>query len=452
VFTEFRLRNFRTHKDTRIRLGALTLLIGGNNSGKTNFLAGIREFSKLAARGRPESANTVGGATPEVGRSGAKDEDYLAHVHRLSRPEPLVYSCVWQRHGKRVAYELSLTPHVHTHEAVPAPPIAYCSERIELARHESDAPVVVETGTEGRRSELGLQKRVASEVAHAWPLEARRSADPARDTAALFFENLSRCRYFDLQTRSLQGYGDGNGARPSRRETTAAGEAPSQASITDRLRTDGGGLHAALRQMSETDQEALQRWQAALQRFEPSFRAVKLGGGEGPRWGFDLGGETLHLDDFAPDVVSGGLLRAAAVGLLAEMESPPPLIMLEEIENGISQRNLATFLAWLRQAAGPPQPPHGDYRTQFILTSHSPSVLREFSEYLNDAYFFRLHQYGYRSVVTNLGDSMATYINMGVAEGEVIPAEHEGDRPTVVASPTELTDMWFSGTIGGGVV
>ncbi|WP_083786884.1 AAA family ATPase [Gloeothece verrucosa] len=45
MFTKITLKNFRTHKLTTIELQPVTLLIGNNNSGKTNFLAGIQHFS-----------------------------------------------------------------------------------------------------------------------------------------------------------------------------------------------------------------------------------------------------------------------------------------------------------------------------------------------------------------------------------------------------------------------
>ncbi|WP_199246918.1 AAA family ATPase [[Phormidium] sp. ETS-05] len=55
MFTQITLKNFSPHKLTTIRLDRVTLLIGNNNSGKTNFLAGINHFCHLVRRGRPQN-------------------------------------------------------------------------------------------------------------------------------------------------------------------------------------------------------------------------------------------------------------------------------------------------------------------------------------------------------------------------------------------------------------
>ena len=54
MFKQVTLENFRTHKSTTIELYPVTLLIGNNNSGKTNLLAGIQHFCNLVRRGNPD--------------------------------------------------------------------------------------------------------------------------------------------------------------------------------------------------------------------------------------------------------------------------------------------------------------------------------------------------------------------------------------------------------------
>ena len=55
MFKQVTLENFRTHKSTTIELYPVTLLIGNNNSGKTNLLAGIQHFSNLVKKGNPDN-------------------------------------------------------------------------------------------------------------------------------------------------------------------------------------------------------------------------------------------------------------------------------------------------------------------------------------------------------------------------------------------------------------
>jgi AAA15 family ATPase/GTPase len=59
MFKDITLKNFRTHKLTKIELHPITLFIGNNNSGKTNFLAGIQHFSRLVRRGRPDHFDRI---------------------------------------------------------------------------------------------------------------------------------------------------------------------------------------------------------------------------------------------------------------------------------------------------------------------------------------------------------------------------------------------------------
>jgi AAA15 family ATPase/GTPase len=62
MFKKITLKNYRTHIDTTLELQEITLLMGGNNAGKSNLLTGIQDFSKLVSHVSPKSAknNTIG--------------------------------------------------------------------------------------------------------------------------------------------------------------------------------------------------------------------------------------------------------------------------------------------------------------------------------------------------------------------------------------------------------
>ncbi|RKZ42588.1 MAG: DNA replication protein [Gammaproteobacteria bacterium] len=45
MFNQITLINYKTHQSTTITLNPITLLIGDNNSGKTNLLSGIQHFT-----------------------------------------------------------------------------------------------------------------------------------------------------------------------------------------------------------------------------------------------------------------------------------------------------------------------------------------------------------------------------------------------------------------------
>ena len=162
-------------------------------------------------------------------------------------------------------------------------------------------------------------------------------------------------------------------------------------------------------------------------------------------WLFDLGHVPPRAEEFPPQAVSDGLLRAAAIALLSSMPTPPALLMIEEIENGISQRNLGRFWSWPQQAAGLPDSTDRGYNTQFLLTSHSPSILLEISKHLDDVFYMRLERRGYKSVVRNLNSALLGFVDLGTVEGEV---EKRDGNDVVILSPQDIMNLWYSGVIG----
>jgi len=225
-----------------------------------------------------------------------------------------------------------------------------------------------------------------------------------------------------------------------------------QLSIASVLGEKGEYLQAVLSriQKDERERQTFDRFLTALRRFEPSFHGV-LYEKEQLFWQFDLGRIPARPDSFSSEVVSDGLLKAAAVALLSAMWGPPAIILLEEIGNGISQENLRGFIDdLLRQGAGVESATDRGYRTQFIITSHNPSVLRLFADSLNEVFYVRLdRKHGYRSMVTSLNTSLASFIDLGTVEGE---SEERNGKRIVKISPEDLMQLWYSGAIGGGLL
>jgi AAA15 family ATPase/GTPase len=99
MFTQITLKNYRTHKSTTIELGPVTLLIGNNNSGKTNLLAGIQHFSWLVRRANPQHVSF-----PSI-----KERDYFPHRHRLaSDDEVMSISVSWTNQKGEINYVMEL--------------------------------------------------------------------------------------------------------------------------------------------------------------------------------------------------------------------------------------------------------------------------------------------------------------------------------------------------------
>src|SRR5262245_18224342 len=98
------------------------------------------------------------------------------------------------------------------------------------------------------------------------------------------------------------------------------------------------------------------------------------------------------------------------------MPKPPAIILLEEIEDGISQRNIRRLIESLYLAARTIESDSRGHHTQFVLTSHSPAVVREFWQDLDAVYYVRLDRGSYRTVMANLNDTFAAFVDMGSVE------------------------------------
>ena len=98
MFKQVTLENFRTHKSTTIELYPVTLLIGNNNSGKTNFLAGIQHFCNLVRRGNFNN---------EIDQTINANKDLSPHKYRLAKDdEPMSFSILWNNQYGEINYKL----------------------------------------------------------------------------------------------------------------------------------------------------------------------------------------------------------------------------------------------------------------------------------------------------------------------------------------------------------
>jgi len=304
-----------------------------------------------------------------------------------------------------------------------------CRESIQISTGEPRKTREVQAGYDKPTDELSLRTK----------LESAGLQDKEKRLTDRFFQDLAGCYAYHLQPSFLKG------------ETKVESPTvdPDRLRIASQLGYEGGNLQRILSlvQKQEGERRTFNRFVAYLRRFEMSFHGVTYDTEqEKLLWLFDLGRVPARADEFPPAVVSDGLLRAAAIALLSSMGRPPALILVEEIENGISQKNVGHFLGWLRQAAGTKSSTDRGYATQLIVTSHSPSVLREFSDRLDDVYYVRLERRGYKSIVRDLNSSLSAFVDLGTVEGGY--EERDGKR-IVKISPERLIELWYSGAIGG---
>jgi AAA15 family ATPase/GTPase len=416
MFTQITLKNFRTHKLTKIELSPITLLIGNNNSGKSNLLAGIQHFSNLVKRGRLENSDE---------EKKIYAEDISNYKYRLTpEPEPIGISISWNNIDFEITYDLDLYD-------CPSYGFTCCIEKIKIKSPDFSIEEELSSGSlkSSERTNLILLRQ---------KIKDSNSLSGVGVLSSLkFFEEFEDIFTYHFQPFFLKQSSQIN---LDRNEFNSLGFYKNPPVI----KTTGEEFQKLVRYIKENEEKIYTRFVALLRRFEINFQGVRYDEFQKKLlWSFDLG-QKGKVEEFFPDSVSDGFMKAAAISLLASFDRPPTLILLEEIENGINPGNIQELMRWLWQMTSPNSE---GLTTQFIITSHSPSVLREFYNHLDHVYTVRLQKRDRTSDVRNLNTSLDTLVGIGTVEGEIIEDETTGKR--IVEIPKyQLAELWYSGTIG----
>jgi len=406
MFEKITLKNYRSHKKTTIKFYPITLFIGNNNSGKSNFLRGLQHFSNLIAHSYPRGDF----------KHKLTSEDFYPHRYYLAKPkEPITFQCVWKDDAYTIKYKLELSDKDRMYNIK-------CREEIELKSNiKGSKSNTIKTDWE---NEISLIAKLPS---------YENLCEAERETFVKFFYSLSTIQSYHFQSSYLK-----NGK--IEKEIHQYGNADLYPIY---LGYEGDNfqnilLLAKRGMVEENNEEPFNLFTVRLRRFDNTFHNIRYDNIRNEiLWGFDLGEPQGKITEFTTDSLSDGFIKAAAISLLSSLRSSTKLILLEEIENGINPANIEKIIYWLGNMSA--------LGTQIILTSHSPSVLREFSDYLNQVYTFHLHRKGHRSEVVNLNKVLIEFIKMGALDGEI---EKRGNLKIVKIERYRLTQLWYSGTIG----
>ncbi|NEP45844.1 MAG: AAA family ATPase, partial [Okeania sp. SIO2H7] len=407
MFNKITLRNYRTHKSTTLELKPITLLIGNNGSGKTNFLSGIQHFSQLIRRGNPfkQQDRTV------------LAKDYFPHRYRLANDEDFMsVEIEWSHNNHFVKYYMELYKNDKFSGNVG------CKEKLELKSESTSNPLEFNSGYKKETNSIELRSKISN---------YQHIKTDTKEFVNDFFRDFANTFSYHLQPSFLKGI-----AVVSRERENPA-----------YLGHEGSELSELICLLKNQDEKAYSRFLKLIRSFDNNkeFEGVSRDNSQF-WWEFDLGkvrGDRL-IEKFPTDAISNGFLKAAAIAFLASAVSSPALILIEEIENGINPGNLQELFYWLWQTTSPRRK---DITVQLIVTSHSPAVLREFNENLDSVYIFALHKRNYETQVTNLTESLDFKKDIGLLEGELIEEEFNGERFLHIPK-YRLAELWYSGSIG----
>ncbi|MBM4226108.1 MAG: hypothetical protein FJ167_15350, partial [Gammaproteobacteria bacterium] len=140
-----------------------------------------------------------------------------------------------------------------------------------------------------------------------------------------------------------------------------------------RLGYHGEGLASVLYYLAETESPALEPIRAKVRQIEPAFQDFEFSS-----VGTDSIAFSLRYSDprqLVPSVnLSSGTLIYIGLIVLVATPNRPPVLMIEEPENGLTPQAIKAFYQALRALAFSERP---DQRSQILISSHSPFVICE---------------------------------------------------------------------------
>ncbi len=323
-----RIRNYKSIADCDVELGSLTLLVGRNGAGKSNFLDALRFVSDGLETSLDHAIKARGG---------------IAAVRRISTGHPRNLGIDLQLHLPETFAEYSFEI-----GSQPKAGFVVKRERLRIFNY---------------RSEMLHEYRIEDEqlVSTAAPL-------PPVSSDRLYLVVASGLPQFRPVYDALQGMGFYN-LNPDQIKEVQKPDAG------ELLRRDGSNLASVISRLSEDRPEVLARIKEYVAQIVPDivdFERVPVGHHETLSFRQRVTGSE-HPWRFYAGSMSDGTLRTLGI-LVAAMQlvgrqDPVRLVGIEEPETALHPAASAALMGALREAAE---------TTQIVATTHSPDLLERF--------------------------------------------------------------------------
>ena len=347
----FRLKNFKAIRDSGVvKFTPLTVLIGDNGSGKSSLVEGLQTYQRIVTDGLDEAMQMWRGfeyiINPPLhdGRHTKENSSTISPIEFDLRG--LIVSSVSKETGARNYRTIMKVNKEPSSELIfiEKEKVYYKGRKIL----ERDSKGVIQYIN--NRLEFGIRPGDAIISEGGIYYYAKGSEDGEQ-----FNDLIGHGIRFDWQFLKLNPWLMGE-PRPIQR---TAGPI--------RLRSDGTNIAEYLHHILQFYPETFQGILEALQYVLPYMRALK------PVL-TDFLGHRMHLEMTEEDfkvkgwLLSTGTLRILALLALFRHPEPPPLIVIEEIENGLDPRTIHLIVDEIQDVVE-------SGRSQVIVTTHSTYLL-----------------------------------------------------------------------------
>lgn len=331
----FRLRNFKAVRDSKtIRFSPLTAFIGNNGSGKSSIVEGLFTYQMIVRDGLETAMNYWRGFE-QIRNKAVAHPHVSANVDRPYEKNPIEFHV----QGQAYRAEMSVS-------ADPNGEIFILEENLDLnkqvafKRHSSRAY--------STQQETHLYQCLDDESM----LDLSAIKEQLRHWNTNALDDILNWQFINLNP-SIMGY-------PQPQQRTVK-QSP--------LNSDASNLAQYLLDIYKLDQDAFNGIVETLQYVLPYARDLQ----STPTSRAELEPKVylqLTEGDFKIPgwLFSTGTLRILALLALLRHPQPAPLIVIEEIENGLDPRTIHLVVEEIRNAVE-------SGRTQVIITTHSPYLL-----------------------------------------------------------------------------
>jgi predicted ATPase len=346
---DFTVRNYLIHRDTTLRLAPLTVLVGPNGGGKSALFDAMINFSQIA-RGNIRQAfgpypysfkATISRGSSSVSRIG-----YRVSMSRSQGDEEwLDYEIDYAQQGMaedRPTFAIF-------HEKLIRQPGA----TVLFDRSSPDTYPVT------RRVQLETDRSIFAAIRIAGIGQTAPDFDPI---VAYCTERISRFNKFRLDPAVL--------AQPNRVPDVGS---EATHSPSPRLGYHGEDLAATLYYLSESEGDTLDSIKEKVREVDASFQDFEFNTVGTDRIAFSA----VYSDSRGAVTsvrLSAGVLAYIGLITLVATENRPPVMMIEEPENGLTPQAIKAFYKAVRSLAFSETP---EERSQVLISSHSPFVICE---------------------------------------------------------------------------
>ncbi len=351
MLKSFRLKNFKAiHDSGVVKFSPLTVLIGDNGSGKSSLVEGLQTYQRITKDGLDEAMQMWRGFeyahNPPL-HSGHLRKDNTATISPIEFELSGLHVPPVSQNASAEKYSAEM----HVNKDPNADVIFIEKEIVKYKGHR-----VLTRNSMGWQHHINKQEIFGIRPGHSI----------ISDGGIYYFAKESE---EDKQFNDLKGYGIQFDWQFLKLNPWIMGE-PQPIQRTGgpiRLRSDGSNIAEYLQHIHQRYPDAFEGILEALAYVLPYMRDLK------PVL-TDLLGHQMHLemteDDFKVMgwLLSTGTLRLLALLALFRHPEPPPLIVIEEIENGLDPRSVQLIVEEIRRITE-------SGLSQVILTSHSPYLL-----------------------------------------------------------------------------